>query len=258
MEIVRANAVEGPPTVAWLATHSVSISIFLQHPMPNTTRAWMATRMTRNRKKTRPWDQRREDRPHHQDGKEEVQEEVPKLLPAAQEVHWREGGQEGQRRIPQIYRDLEAEKARHTGRDQLGEGQHSENYGGEVDEVVDRHLLLLPERFGGGSFLLGGNPLRDPTPVVDGGVVPDQESRDEGRRHHPYVGHDGVGCGTGGEQGIRGIHSLADHRVVDTAPYVACGVHPAELPGLGSYCAREQQDPRRRAEDRPDGSQDPR
>jgi hypothetical protein len=55
LEIARANAVEGPPTVAWLATHSVSISIFLQRPVPNTTRAWMATRMTRKRKKTGPW-----------------------------------------------------------------------------------------------------------------------------------------------------------------------------------------------------------
>jgi hypothetical protein len=51
LEIARANAVEGPPTVAWLATHSVSISIFLQRPISKTTKAWIATRMTRNRKK---------------------------------------------------------------------------------------------------------------------------------------------------------------------------------------------------------------
>ena len=34
LEIASANAVEGPPTLTWLATHSVSVSIFLQGVEP--------------------------------------------------------------------------------------------------------------------------------------------------------------------------------------------------------------------------------
>ncbi len=54
MEIARARAVEGPPTVAWLATERVSISILLQRLIPKTTSAWIATKITKNRKKVGP------------------------------------------------------------------------------------------------------------------------------------------------------------------------------------------------------------
>jgi hypothetical protein len=40
--------------VAWLATASVSISILLQRPIPKTTSAWIATKITRNKKKVGP------------------------------------------------------------------------------------------------------------------------------------------------------------------------------------------------------------